>query len=78
MNASGCDMTGAAARRNLPGIMSTPTYLFSGMFLNWYSLKSGVIVGKIKTCILGGSGGVTEAVGGSYLPSLDQWMKTTC
>ena len=58
MNASGCDMTGAAARRNLPGSLSRPTYLFSGMFLNCFSIKSGVIVGKIKAGILGGSGGV--------------------
>ena len=59
MNASGC----AAARRSLPGSLSKPTYLFSGMFLN--SIKSGVTVGKVNAGILGGSDGVNEAAGGS-------------
>ena len=48
-------MTGAAARRSLPGSLSRPTDLFSGMFLNCFSIKSGVTVGKVKA---GGSGGV--------------------
>ena len=51
----------------MPGSLSKPTYLFSGMFLNRFSIKSGVTVGKVKASILGGSGGVNEAAGGSLL-----------
>ena len=67
MNANGCDMTGAAARRSLSGSRSRSTDLFSGMFHNCFSIKSGVTVGKIKAGILGGSGGLNEAAGGSLL-----------
>ena len=51
----------------MPGSLSKPTYLFSGMFLNCFSIKSGVTVGKVKASILGGSCGVNEAAGGSLL-----------
>ena len=63
MNATDCDTTGVAARRSL----SRPTDLFSGMFLNCFSIKSGETVGKVKAGIFGGSGGVNEAACGSLL-----------
>ena len=69
MNANGYDMTGAA-RRSLPVSLPRPTYLFSGMFLNCFSIKSSIDSRKVKVGIRGGSGGVNEAAGGSQICQL--------
>jgi len=51
MNASVVDMTRAAARRGPSSCLHRPTYFFSRMTRNSFSIKSDVAVWKVKTML---------------------------
>jgi len=66
VNASGCDMVGAAACWSARQ-SARPTGSFSSTFLNCYSIKPGITEWKGESGISADSGEVTVAVAGESL-----------